>query len=258
MNLEEFPDDVKEDLEDQSLEILETINDKLIIIGGWGVRAHLGAEHRRSTLDVDGVTDEKALQDIKEILSKMALKRGDAEWGCRFYRQYKPRVKVPEESKKAISEVQLRIEISGPRIEEHDAPHYFEFSLSDYDMKHISYHCVTRKVDVKVPPIEHMAAVKLGLPVDYKNNYDAAMLLIRCDIDRVIEVIQDNDDWAEMVLRRMPKLKGRILQAGSIEKTLALAAGLNIKAHIQKLDQIEIALKHEQNGEQNEKETAEN
>ena len=94
-----------------------------------------------------------------------------------------------------------------------------------------------------------MAAVKLGLPVDYKNNYDAAMLLIRCDIDRVIQVIQDNDDWAEMVLRRMPKLKGRILQAGSIEKTLAFAAGLNIKAHIQKLDQIEIALKHEQNGE---------
>ena len=243
MNLEEFPDDVKGDIEDQSLEILETITDKLIIIGGWGVRAHLGAEHRRSTLDVDGVTDEKAMQDIKAILSEMALKRGDAERGCRFYRQYIPRVKVPGESKKAISEVQLRIEISGPRITEHDTPHYFEFSLSDYDMRDIPYHGKGGKVDVKVPPIEHMAAVKLGLPVDYKNNYDAAMLLIRCDIDSVIQVIQDNDDWAEMVLRRMDKLKGRISQAGSIENTLALTAGLNIKAHITKLTQIENALR---------------
>lgn len=255
MNFEEFPDDVKGDIEDQSLEILETITDKLIIIGGWGVRAHLGAEHRRSTLDVDGVTDEKALQDIKEILSKMDLEIGDVEWGCRFYKQYEPRIKVPEGSTKAISEVQIRIDVSEPRIEEHDTPHYFEFSLDDYDLKHISYHCVTRKVDVKVPPIEHMAAVKLGLPVDYKNNYDAAMLLRKCDIAKVIRIILDNDDWAEMVLRRMPKLKGRILQAGSIEKTLALAAGLNIKAHIQKLDQIETALTREQNGEQNEKET---
>ena len=243
MNLEEFPKDVKEDIEDQGLEILEKINDKLIIIGGWGVRAHLGDGHHRSTLDVDGVTDEKALQDIKEILSKMDLEIGDAEWGCRFYRQYKPRVKVPEESNKAISEVQLRIDISEPRIKEHDTHHYFEFSLDDYDMKHISYHCVTRKVYVKVPRIEHMAAVKLGLPVDYKNNHDAAMLLRKCDIAKVIQIILDNDDWANLVLRRMPKLKGRISQAGRIENTLAVTAGLNIKAHIQKLIQIEKALR---------------
>jgi hypothetical protein len=108
---------------------------------------------------------------------------------------------------------------------------------------------------VKVPRIEHMAAVKLGLPVDYKNNHDAAMLLRKCDIAKVIQIILDNDDWANLVLRRMPKLKGRISQAGRIENILAVTAGLNIKAHIQKLDQIERALTHEQNGEQNEEET---
>lgn len=243
MNLEEFSEDVKKDIEDQSLEIIEKINDNLIIIGGWGVRAHLGEGHYRYTLDVDGVTDEKALLEIKEILSEMDIERRDAEGGIHFYRQYKPRVKVPEESKKAISEVQLRIEISGPRIKEQDTHHYFEFSLSDYDMRDIPYHGKEGKVDVKVPPIEHMAAVKLGLPVDYKNNHDAAMLLRRCDIDRVIQIIQDNDDWAEMVLRRLPKLKGRISQAERIENTLALTAGLDIKAHIQKLIQIEKALR---------------
>ena len=49
--------------------------------------------------------------------------------------------------------------------------------------------------------------MKLGLPADYRNNHDVAMLLRLCDADEVLRVIRANDDWAGLVLRRMPKLK---------------------------------------------------
>ena len=91
----------------------------------------------------------------------------------------------------------------------------------------------------QVPPLEDMTAVKLGLPVDYKHNHDAAMLLRISDVEKVIQSIKSNDDWASLVLRRMPKLKGRISQSGRIENTLALNAGLNIKEHIKTLEYIE-------------------
>ncbi len=87
--------------------------------------------------------------------------------------------------------------------------------------------------------IEHMTAVKLGLPVDYKHNHDAAMLLWKSDVDKVVQAIKSNDDWGSLVLRRMPKLKGRINQPGRIENTLAVAAGLNVRHHINTLELIE-------------------
>ena len=102
---------------------------------------------------------------------------------------------------------------------------------------------------VMVPPVEHLAAVKLGLPVDYKNNHDAAMLLARCDIDRLVRTIQGIDDWDEMVLRRMPKLKGRIKQSGQLENLLALMAGLNISQHLALLEHIEKRLREGMRGE---------
>jgi hypothetical protein len=94
-------------------------------------------------------------------------------------------------------------------------------------------------VEIRVPPREHMAAVKLGLPADYKNNFDCAILLQMSDIDEVIRVIKENDDWKEMVLRRMPKFSGRINQAGSLENILAIDAGINVKEHVKKLRHIE-------------------
>ena len=74
--------------------------------------------------------------------------------------------------------------------------------------------------------------------MDYKHNHDAAMLLRISDVDKVIQSIRSNDDWASLVLRRMPKLKGRISQSGRLENTLALAAGLDIKQHIRTLEHI--------------------
>jgi hypothetical protein len=55
----------------------------------------------------------------------------------------------------------------------------------------------------------------------------------------VIQAIKSNDDWAELVLRRLPKLKGRIKQPGRVENTLAIAAGLDIRQRIKNLKLIE-------------------
>jgi hypothetical protein len=84
-----------------------------------------------------------------------------------------------------------------------------------------------------------MVAVKLGLPVDYKNNLDAQVLLEICDIDEVIGIIKTNDNLVEMVLRRIPKLIGRLQQKDSLEHILALNVGINIKEHIGIMKDIE-------------------
>jgi len=243
MNIEQFPEDIKNDIEDQSLSIFERIKDDIIVIGGWAVRAHLGEGHHRNTLDVDGVTDKDTLEKIKRELVAMGFEAKDPEWGIQFLKRYEPGVVVPEEILKEVEKVQIRIEISEPRITESNTPHFFEFSLTEFVVKEISYHNTDRKVEARVPPIEHMAAVKLGLPVDYKNNHDAAMLLQNCDLSAVIDSILENDDWKDLVLRRMPKLKGRISQKDRLENTLALGAGLDIKEHIRKLTIIEKELK---------------
>ncbi len=243
MNLEQLPKQVKEDIEDQSLEILEMITPQIVVIGAWGVRAHLGAEHQRYTLDVDGVTDEKSLDELRGLFKSMGFNEETAKWGIKFFKKYSPKVEVPDDLKELINKIEIRMEISPPKIKEYDTHHYFEFRLTEFDIKEIPYHLKNESVKVRVPPLEEMTAVKLGLPVDYKNNHDAAMLLRISDVDKVIMSIESNDDWASLVLRRMPKLKGRISQAGRLENTLALAARLNIKEHVRKLQRIENAIK---------------
>jgi len=66
MNLEDFPEDVKNDIEDQSLSIFEHIKDDIVVIGGWAVRALLGKKHGRYTLDVDGVANENDFDYIEK------------------------------------------------------------------------------------------------------------------------------------------------------------------------------------------------
>lgn len=243
MNLESLSETVKKDIEDQSLEILEKIASRVVVIGGWGVRAHLGGGHHRHTLDVDGVTDEGILDELRGLFNSMGFDEKPVEWGIKFFKKYVPGVEIPEGMEALIDELELRIDISPPRIQEHDTHHYFEFSLTDFETKEIQYHNEEKSVKVRVPPLEHMTAVKLGLPVGYKHNHDAAMLLQKSDIDKVIQVIKSNDDWASLVLRRMPKLKGRIKQPGRIENTLAIAAGLDVRRHIKALELIEERLR---------------
>jgi len=242
VNLEELPLEIKNEIEDQSLEILEPIKEKIIVIGGWGVRAHLGPGHYRYTLDVDGICDLEKLAEIRDELHTMDLSEREIDWGIQFFKDYRPSVNIGDRLK-VVKSIQLRVELSPPRIEEKDSNHFFEFSLDDYVFKEIGYHSKDKHIRIKVPPIEHMTAVKLGLPVDYKNCFDAAMLLRQSGLDKVIQIIKDNDDWNTLVLRRMPKLKGRIRQKNSLENILARTAGLDMRNHLARLDYIENSLK---------------
>jgi len=89
----------------------------------------------------------------------------------------------------------------------------------------IPFHTKDENVEVMVPSAGHMATVKLGLPVDYKNNFDAVMLLRLCKIDDVVRVILENNDWREMVLRRFLKLIRRISDRNGVALLLAVNAG---------------------------------
>jgi len=241
MNIEAFPREIKEDIEDQSLELLANINTDIVVIGGWAVRGLVGEKHGRYTLDIDAVASKDNRERIKEILISKDMHPTKADWGIKYFKQYEPEVEIPESID--ISGVQLRIEISGPRITELRTPHYFEFSLKEYVRRTIAFHKNSETVDIIVPPVEHMAAVKLGLPVDYKNNFDSVMLLQLCEIQDVVEVIRKNDHWGEMVLRRMPKLIGRISKRNSTAYMLATNIGVDVKIYIGKLKEIESSLK---------------
>jgi len=242
VNLEGFPVEIRDDIEDQSLDILENIIDDIVVIGGWAVRGLLGKNHKRYTLDVDGIASKDKLDVVTDKLSKLDLKSSEADWGIKYHKKYMPKVDIPEDLISRVDSIELRIEISEPLIKE-DETHYFEFSLTNTVQKDIDYHNQSKALPVNVPPIEHMAANKLGLPADYKNNYDTAVLLRESDIEEVISVIKENDDWHAMVIKRLPKLIGRINIPGGLEHTLAINSGIDIKEHIGKLRLIEKALK---------------
>jgi hypothetical protein len=243
MNIEDFPTFVKMDIEDQSLSILQHIKDDIIVIGGWAVRALSADKHGRYTLDIDGVTGAKKIKYIESKLTSIGMQLRKNEWGSQFYYKYKPNIEVPKQLEKEIKKVELRIEISEPKIKESQTDHYFEFSLTDYIEKKLTYHIKEKEIMIRVPPVEHMAAVKLGLPVDYKNNLDSQVLLEISNIDRVVEIIQANDDWDEMVIRRIPKLIGRLSQKDRLEHILAINIGIDIKKHIKMMRYIENKLK---------------
>ena len=196
MNLQEFPKDLKNDIEDQSLAILETIKDNIIVIGGWAVRALTGEKHARYTLDIDAISSEDNLKKLKKELENAGLESRHSDWGTQFYQKYKPKMKIiDQEMCEKISKIELRIELSKPKIREFRTHHYFEFSLTDFVTKNIAFHNKDSTIFIRVPPVESMTAVKVGLPVDYKNNFDSAVLLQISDIDKVIEVIKNNDNW---------------------------------------------------------------
>ena len=105
MNLEELSDLVKKDIEDQSLEILEKIAGRIVVIGGWGARAHLGGRHHRYTLDVDGVTAENTLQELQKEFADKGFSETSVDWGIKFFKKYEPNVDVPNEMKSLVDEV---------------------------------------------------------------------------------------------------------------------------------------------------------
>lgn len=243
MNLEELPVVVKNDIEDQSLSLLRIIKKDIIVIGGWAVRALSGRKHVRYTLDIDVVTAKEKISMIKQRLESAGLETKNSDWGTQFYKKYTPLTDIPDKIRKTVENIELRIEISEPKIKGFQTHHYFEFNLNNYVRRELAYHNKPGVLVVHVPPPEQMTAVKLGLPVDYKNNFDSAVLLQICDIEKVIQVIKENDDWYEMVLRRLPKLRGRIKTTGRLENMLALDAGINIREYVRRLDYIKKKLR---------------
>ncbi len=243
MNIQELPIEVKEDIEDSSLDLLAEIADHIMLIGGWAVRSHLGDAHGRFTLDVDGVASEGDRAIIRDRMVGLGMEEVETDWGVKFWSRYTPHVPIPQGLTAIVELVEMKVEVSGPVTKDMDSHHYFKFSLEEFDERVIRYHGRDEALGVRVPPIDTMAAVKLGLPVDFKNNHDVVGLLRVCDVDRVVQVILDTDDWREMVLRRLPKLIGRVQQRGRLENALAIEMGVDIQAHVSTLRNIEASLR---------------
>lgn len=242
MNVKRIPIDVRNDIEDRSLGILEAVADLVVVIGGWAVRAVLGEQHGRFSLDVDAVAGPREIDRLQNILGNMGFDLLRTDWGVRMFAPYVPGVDVDGLDHDVLEGIEMRVEVSGPRMYDVGRDHYFEFPLEEVETRRLPYHDQDREVSVKVPTCERLAANKLGLPVDFKNNYDAAMLLAVADVDRVVEIILDTDDWREMVLRRRPKQMGRFRQRGRIERVLAKNAGLDIDGYIKNLKRIHEAI----------------
>ena len=242
MNVERIPEGVRDDIEDQSLAILEAVADHLVVIGGWAVRAVLGPVHGRFSLDVDAVAAPEGIERVRGILECMGFELLETNWGIRMFAPYVPRVEVKDLDPEVLDGIEIRVEVSGYRMYDVETRQFYEFPPEETERRQLSYHGQDGVVTVTVPTRERLAANKLGLPVDFKNNYDAAMLLAVSDIDRVIEIILETDDWRAMVLRRGPKQVGRFRQSGRIERVLARNVGLDIEEYIRSLRRIHEAI----------------
>jgi len=242
VNIARIPPEVRDDIEDQSLGILEAVAGHVVVIGGWAVRAVLGPVHGRFSLDVDAVAAPEGIDRLRDILEDMGFELLRTDWGIRMFAPYEPSVDAEGLDPDVLEGIEMRVEVSGPRMYDIETRHYFEFPLAEAGKGTLRYHGEDREVTVNVPKRERLAANKLGLPVDFKNNYDAAMLLAVSDVDRVVEIILETDDWREMVLRRGPKQIGRFRQEGRIERVLAREADLDIDGYIRDLRRIHEAI----------------
>lgn len=70
----------------------------------------------------------------------------------------------------------------------------------------VKSHISLLQFEIEVPSISALVANKLGLPADYKNRFDVAILLPLCNMDKLIKIITETNDWSDLVLRRMPKI----------------------------------------------------
>lgn len=243
MNLEDLSISIRNDIEDQSLEILRKIKDDILVIGGWACRALVKDKHKRYTLDVDGIADSHKFSTILDTLTSVGVHNRDFEWGIQFFTKYEPTFEVNDTKLlRQIRDIELRIEISEPKIKEKATHHYFKFDPDHYVTKTLEFHNKDERFDIKVPTIEEMAAVKLGLPVDYKNNFDSALLITSSNIDKVLKYILKNDDWADLVLRRLKRSMSRLRDKSRLEHMLLKNARINLSEVLKNLKTIESSL----------------
>ncbi len=247
LNLQQLPKAILEDIEVQSLGLLKDIKDRLVVIGGWGVRAWTQDIASRSTIDVDGVAVEEDLTLIGEALSELGL-IADAEddWGVRFHKEYIPSTseaeQEAEETRDLPKGIELRVEVSQPRIPEKRSPHYFEFDPRKAVTKRISSRGKTVSAECRVADINELAANKIGLPADYKNIFDLALLLDRSPVDPIVEVIKSINDWKEMVNRRVPKIIGRVQRDDNTANILLRAYGIGVPEFVRAVVKIQTAI----------------
>lgn len=238
VNIEQLPQEIRDDVEDQSIHILQQIQQYIVVIGGWAVRSYIPQDiikYARYTLDIDAVATQQNIETVHNILIGQGFDFSDEEnWGIRFYKTYHPNPQISYDPA-LIKDVQIRIEISQPRIHEIDTSHYFEFDLNKTNKNTIVSHGKHQFVQAIVPEIEYLAANKLGLPADYKNRYDASVLLLGSNIQSIIKIIQKTDNWREMVIRRLPKFIGRTKDKGDVAYLLLKRADINIQKYINQL-----------------------
>lgn len=242
MNIELLTREMKEDVEDQSLEVLAGIASDVVVIGGWAVRALAGPLHGRYTLDVDAVAGPEGLERVRDVLGRLPLEPRQRPWGVSYAMAYVPRVPVPEADRPKLEGLELRIEVSGPRIYDIDGRHFFDFPLDEAINRELRDHAGGRVLGVRVPPLARMAAAKLGLPLDYKNSFDTVVLLTLADVDEVVRVILATDEHKDLVLRRLKKLAGRLKARDRYEWQLAGRLGLDLDENAAKLERIRSAL----------------
>ncbi len=113
MNVEKIPLEVRDDIEDQSLGILEAVADHVVVIGGWAVRAVLGPVHGRFSLDVDAVAAPEDIERVRGILEGMGFEPLETDLGIRMFASYEPRVDVGHLDPGVLEGIELRVEVSG-------------------------------------------------------------------------------------------------------------------------------------------------
>jgi hypothetical protein len=241
VNIEQLPQQIRDDVEDQSLDILQQIQQYIVVIGGWAVRSYAvkPLKNARYTLDVDAVATPENIKIVNDILVKKNLMLSEKkDWGIKFYKPYQPNSKILCNAS-FFKDIQIRIEISPPQIYGIDESHYFEFDLKKTTKKTIISHGTHQPIQATVPEIEYLTANKLGLPADYKNRYDAAVLLTNSNFCKTLEIIKKTDNWSEIVLRRLPKFIGRTNDKGDIAHILLRQANISISEYLNQLRTIQ-------------------
>lgn len=237
VSIEQLPQQIRDDIEDQSIDILQQIQQHTVVIGGWAVRSYATnpLKSARYTLDIDAVATPENIKVVHGILIKKGfVPSEERDWGIQFYKPYQPNLKISYDAV-LFKDLQIRIEISPSRIHEIDTHHYFEFDLDKTIQKTVASHGKHQSIQITVPEIDYLTANKLGLPADYKNRYDAAILLPSSNLHKTLEIIQKTDNWGEMVLRRLPKFIRRTKDKGDIAHLLLHRADIDIQDYLAQL-----------------------
>jgi hypothetical protein len=241
VNIGQLPKQIRDDVEDQSIDILQQIQQHIVVIGGWAVRSYIAKplRHARYTLDVDAVATPENIKIVDTILAKEDFTFSEEkDWGIQFYKPYRPNSGISYDPS-VLKDIQIRIEISLPRIYEMDTSHYFEFDLKKTTKKMVVSHGMHQPIYATVPEIEYLTANKLGLPADYKNRYDAAVLLTNSNFCKILEIIKKTDNWGEIVLSRLPKFIGRTKDKEDVAHMLLRRANIVISEYLAQLKTIQ-------------------